>query len=99
MVLQEALLLGSMMAILSLSGSIGPSLARIAIFNIQMQEAKVAFNRMEEFTGLETESKAGMKIQSIDQITLEKMTFHYPGSLGLLKAINLTVEKENYAHC
>lgn len=93
MVLQEAMLLGTMMAILSLSGSIGPSLARIAIFNIQMQEAKVAFNRMEEFTGLETESKVGREIQSIDQIKLENMTFHYPGSLGLLKEIDLTIKK------
>ena len=93
MVLQEQLLLGSMMAVLTLSGSIGPSLARIAIFNIQMQEAKVAFNRMEEFTGLETEGKTGIEVKQIDKISLEKMTFHYPGTLGLLKNIDLTISK------
>ena len=93
MVLQDVLLLGSMMAILSLSGSIGPSLARIAIFNIQMQEAKVAFNRMEEFTGLDAEEKEGLQIETIDEITLEKVSFHYPGTLELLKNIDLTISK------
>ncbi len=93
MVLHDVLLLGSMMAILSLSGSIGPSLARIAIFNIQMQEAKVAFNRMEEFTGLDAEKDEGLQIDSIDEIRLEKLTFHYPGTLGLLKDIDLQISK------
>lgn len=93
MVLQETMLLGTMMAILSLSGSIGPSLARIAVFNIQMQEAKVAFNRMEEFTGLDAELSSGEGIDKIEQIKLEKVTFHYPGSISLLKNIDLTIEK------
>lgn len=93
MVFQDQLLIGSMMAIISLSGSIGPSMARIAIFNIQMQEAKVAFNRMEEFTGLAGESTVGDSIDGINQISLEKVTFHYPGTLDLLKEIRLKVQK------
>lgn len=98
MVLQEAMLLGTMMAVLSLSSSIGPSLARIAIFNLQMQEAKVAFDRMEEFTGLNAESQEGDCIDAVHEIVLEKMTFHYPpGSLGLLRDVNMTVRK-GYLH-
>ena len=93
LVLQDQLLLGTMMAILSLSGTIGPSLARIAVFNIQMQEAKVAFNRMEEFTGLEAEAEEGEQITTCSKLSLTNMSFSYPGSLGLLKDISMSIEK------
>jgi len=83
LVLQDQLLLGSMMAILTLSGSIGPSLARIAVFNIQMQEAKVAFNRMEEFTGLDAEDKQGDTLDNFDSLELREMSFTYPGIIEL----------------
>lgn len=95
LVLQGELLLGSLVALLSLSGSIGPSLTRIALFNIQFQEAKVAFNRMEEFTGIETENVNGkpLNVTSIESLTFDKVSFHYPGSLNLLKQINLQIKK------
>lgn len=95
LVLQDQLLLGSLVALLSLSGSIGPSLTRIALFNIQFQEAKVAFNRMEEFTGIETENVEGSDLQSKDlqSLSFNKVSFHYPGSLNLLKQINLKMKK------
>ncbi|MBK6265869.1 peptidase domain-containing ABC transporter [Marivirga sp. S37H4] len=95
LVLQGNLLLGSLVALLSLSGSIGPSLTRIALFNIQFQEAKVAFNRMEEFTGIKTEEVEGTKLNadSIETLAFDKVSFHYPGSLNLLKQINLQIKK------
>jgi len=93
MVLQDQLLLGSMMAVLTLSGSVGPSLARIAIFNIQMQEAKVAFNRMEEFTGLQSENENGQPIGHFSSMNLKDLSFNYPGSLRLLDNINMVLEK------
>ncbi|RUA28258.1 MAG: peptidase domain-containing ABC transporter [Bacteroidetes bacterium] len=95
LVLRGDLLIGSLVALLSLSGSIGPSLTKIALFNIQFQEAKVAFNRMEEFTGIKTENagKKEIKIEKIDTLIIENLSFHYPGSLNLLSNINMKVEK------
>lgn len=94
MVLQGELLLGSMMALLSLSGSIGPSLVRIALFNIQLQEARIAYDRMDEFTGLEVEEIKGQELPSyLQELELIDVSFHYPGSLDLLKSISLKVSK------
>ncbi|MCP4458862.1 MAG: peptidase domain-containing ABC transporter [Cytophagales bacterium] len=93
LVLQDQLLLGSMMAILTLSGSIGPSLARIAVFNIEMQEAKVAFSRMEEFTGLDAEQMNGDTLNNFDFIELSEVSFSYPGTLSLLNSISLVAKK------
>lgn len=46
---------GVFMAIFSLSASILPSLATIAFTNVQLQGARVAFERMFEFSSLEKE--------------------------------------------
>lgn len=93
LVITNQLLLGVMIAVLSLVGSIGPSLTRLALFNIQLQEAKIAFSRMEEFTTLETEKTKGEAISSIDSIQLTKLSFNFPGSLPLLKEISLKIER------
>ncbi|GAB3327737.1 peptidase domain-containing ABC transporter [Marivirga atlantica] len=92
-VFQDDLLLGSLMALLSLSGSIGPSLTKIALFNIQFQEARVAFDRMEEFSGIDEEQTEGIKLNEISKITCKEVSFNYPGSLDLLKKVSLDVTK------
>lgn len=93
LVITDQLLLGVMMAVLSLAGSIGPSLTRLALFNVQLQEAKVAFSRMHEFTTLKTEKTEGEAIERIDSIELHNLSFNFPGSLHLLKNINLRMKK------
>ena len=93
LVITDQLLLGVMMAVLSLAGSIGPSLTRMALFNIQLQEAKVAFSRMEEFTTLETEKLEGEPIPKIESMEIEKLSFNFPGSLPLIRNINLKIEQ------
>ncbi len=95
LVITDQLLLGMMMAVLSLAGSIGPALTRLALFNVQLQEAKVAFSRMEEFTTLETEKIDGEAIDRIDSIELDNLSFNFSGSLPLLKNINLKIEHGN----
>ncbi|MBS1539423.1 MAG: peptidase domain-containing ABC transporter [Bacteroidetes bacterium] len=53
LVLDKQLLLGEMVALLSMAGNIIPSVNRLVIANVQIQEAKVAFDRMYEFTSME----------------------------------------------
>ncbi|MEM9389000.1 MAG: peptidase domain-containing ABC transporter [Bacteroidota bacterium] len=94
MVLQSELLLGSVIALLSLSGTIGPSMVRIALFNIQLQEARIAYDRMKEFTGLGTENFDGESLpKNADTLEMRNVSFHYPGSLDLLVNVNLSIRK------
>jgi len=55
LVLGKGLLLGEMMAIVSIVGSLVTSVINTAMANIQFQEAKVAFERMYEFSAAEPE--------------------------------------------
>jgi len=93
LVITGELMLGVMIAVLSLSGSVGPALSRIALFNVQLQAAKVAFSRMEEFTTIETEKTEGEAIERINSIELENLSFNFPGSLPLLRNIDLKIER------
>ena len=93
MVLMGTISLGYMIAILSLSTSIGPSLTRIALFNVQLQKAKVAYTRVEEFTSLDKEEQKGEKIEEIVILEAQDVFFNFPGSLPLLQGINFEVKK------
>jgi ATP-binding cassette, subfamily C, bacteriocin exporter len=55
LVLEKHLLLGEMMAIVTIVGSLVTSVINTAMANIQFQEAKVAFERMYEFSAAEPE--------------------------------------------
>jgi len=62
MVLSKQLLIGELAAIFSIVGSMLPSIGNIAFANIKIQGAKVAFERMYEFTSIEPEPKYGGKM-------------------------------------
>lgn len=93
--IQGVLDLGVLIAIFSLAGSVGPSLTRVSLFNIQLQEAKVAFDRMQEFTSITSESQEGklIKDEASNALAIKNLSFYYPGSLDLLKDINLEIKK------
>jgi len=55
LVLNDGLQLGEFVAVLSVGGSLVPSLANLTVSNVQIQEAKVAFDRMHEFVKEEIE--------------------------------------------
>jgi ATP-binding cassette subfamily B protein len=65
-VLQDQLMLGELMAILSIAlGMIG-AVGRLTLTNIKLQEARVAFNRMYEFAGLEPEKGLDKSSQNVE---------------------------------
>lgn len=55
MVLSKLMLIGELAAIFSIVGSMLPSIGNLAFANIRIQGAKVAFDRMYEFTCIEPE--------------------------------------------
>ena len=55
LVLQKQLKMGEMMAVIGIASGMIGAVGRLATLNIQLQEARIAFERMYEFTSLESE--------------------------------------------
>ena len=95
LVISKEMKLGEMVAVISLAGSVLPSINRIVISNIQIQEAIVAFDRMFEFTSMKTEvalTNTKMKF-SLSQLTVQDITFRFPGRRQVLNELSLQLYK------
>lgn len=106
MVLQKQLKLGEMMAIVSLGSTLIGSVAKLSTTNIQLQEARVAFERMREFTELPKEQSDEPKPASdfltrdvtasqpvFENLTIDKLSYRFPGRSPLLRDVSLSVQK------
>jgi ATP-binding cassette subfamily B protein len=97
LIFQGELLLGELMALVSVGSTIVPAVAGLVVANIQFQEAKVAFDRLFEIAGLEVESdqeieenndfKANSPLLELDQVS-----FRYPGRTQILKGLSFQLE-------
>lgn len=94
-VVVASLKLGEMVGILTIVGSIIPSVNTLALTNIQLQEASIAFERMFEYTQLKPEgvSSQTTPLPQIESLRLTAVDFRFPGHSLLLKDINLEVQK------
>ena len=105
LVVQKSLQLGEMMAILTLVGSILPAVASLAMTNIQLQEANVAFERMYEYAHLTPEQQRPTGPQltdtgfspnltfSFESLAISDLTFRFPGRALLLENVSLTIRE------
>ncbi|HQH24753.1 MAG TPA: peptidase domain-containing ABC transporter [Bacteroidales bacterium] len=87
---------GELMAILSLSSTLIPSVMNLALISIPLSEAKVAIARMFEFTRISPEETDSGNIKeniAIEKISLNNMKFRFPGQKLFLTDINLEIEK------
>lgn len=89
---------GVFMAVFSLSGTILPALASIAFANVQLQGARIAFERMYEFSSMEKEflmadEDEKERIYEFKELRLMDVSFRYPGRGLLLEKVNFTVSK------
>ena len=87
-----------------MSGQMIPAANRLALTNLQLQEARVAFDRMFEFTSLEPEYKLNGQKNSrnnipftFDSLEIENITFRFPGRSQLLNSVSLRVKKGEMA--
>lgn len=85
--------LGELMAILGISGSLLPSIANLALISIPISEAKIAFNRMFEFTSIEKEKEEGIVIPTLESIQIKNLSFRFAGRSELFSNINIDIEK------
>jgi ATP-binding cassette subfamily B protein len=96
LVLKNTLQLGEMVAILSMTGTIIPSLNRLIIANVQFQEAHVAFDRVFEFASIKPEfvpEESKTDLEDIRALRVNNVAFRFPGRKQLLKEISLHVRK------
>jgi len=87
---------GELMAILSLSSTLLPSVMNLALVAIPLSEAKVAIERMFEFTRIRPEvsefKETGNNIE-IRKVSVNEIAFRFPGQKLFLKDISLVIEK------
>jgi ATP-binding cassette subfamily B protein len=87
---------GELMAIITLSSTLLPSVLNLALVSIPLSEAKVAIERMFEFTQMKPEEAvvdANAPDPSIREIGLSSISFRYPGQKLLLNNVSLEVCK------
>jgi ATP-binding cassette subfamily B protein len=94
LVLDKAIQLGELIAILSISSGLIPSLNRLVLANIQIQEARIAFDRMYEFASIIPEDNNGDSFDGSDggfSLKIENLSFRFPGHKLTLRDISLTI--------
>jgi ATP-binding cassette subfamily B protein len=93
-VLANHLKIGELMAILGLCSTLIPSISNLALISIPINEAKIAFDRMFEFTGLSPElDKNSIELTEFNTIRLENILFRFAGRSPLLNNISIDVKK------
>lgn len=85
--------LGELIAILGITGSLLPSITSLALIAIPINEAKIAFNRMFEFTSIEKEKQGNIELKKIDSVVIQNLSFRFAGRGQLLKDVNLSLNK------
>lgn len=94
-VLHEHLKTGELMAILGMAGSLLPSIANLALVSIPINEAKIAFDRMFEFTAIEPENNNDNKnvINEFENLQVNHLAFRFAGRSQIFKDISFEVNK------
>ena len=87
---------GTFMAVFSLSGTLLPAVAGIAFANVQIQGARVAFERMYEFASMEKETTQTTETSvpiEFEELKIENVDFRYAGRRQLLNGLSLSVQR------
>ncbi len=92
-VFNKELKLGELMAVLGLAGSLLPSVASLAMVSIPINEAKIAFLRMFEFTSVEKEIEDGIPISTIESIEIKNLSFRFAGRSQLFSNVDISLKK------
>ena len=94
-VISETMTQGTLLAILTLSSGVLPSLLNLALVAIPLSEVKVAMSRMFEFTLMEPEERMDLKENipgEFKRVELKDVSFRFPGRNLLLKNISIKLE-------
>jgi len=96
MVLGGTLRLGVLVAMLQMVHLLIPSAMSLALTNLRLQEARVAFDRMYEFTSLDPEyEREAVNRHHLGQfrsLSVNGLTFRFPGRRALLQDISFHID-------
>lgn len=84
---------GELMAIIGIASSLLGSITNLALASIPIQEARVAFDRMFEYSSLEKEKIEGEKITELNSVEIKNVDFRFNGRSRLLNNASLKLEK------
>ncbi len=95
LVYTDKILIGGLMAILGISTTLLPSISNLALVAVPLNEAKVAFNRMFEFTSVSPESDVlnGIDEFNFECLDIKDLAFRFPGRKRVLENINIHLKK------
>ncbi len=93
-VLHNHLKTGELIAIIGMCGSLLPSIANLALITIPINEAKIAFDRMFEFTDIEPEKDNNENaIENFESMQVQNLSFRFAGRSPIIKNISFEVNK------
>lgn len=88
------------MAVVSLASTLVGSVSKLSTTNIQLQEARVAFDRMREFTEMPKEpvvnavdSNATTDMPMFESLSVKELTYRFAGRPSLLQNVSFTVRR------
>lgn len=95
LVINHALKIGQMIAVIALVGTLIPSASRLSQISLQIQEMRIVIDRMFEFVGITPEYKNLEKELKIKAQSLQilNISFGFPGRKLLLKNISIEASK------
>lgn len=92
-VLSKETKVGELMAIIGISSSLLSSITNLALASIPIQEARVAFDRMFEYSSMEKEKDEGLNVKTIDSLEIANIDFRFKGRSKLFNDISFKLEK------
>ena len=92
-VLNNEIKVGELMAIIGIASSLLSSITNLALVSIPIQEAKVAFDRMFEYSSITKEKTEGLEVSVIESIEVKNLDFRFNGRSKLLNDVSLKLEK------
>ncbi len=92
-VLHGTLKIGYLVAIIGMCSSLLNSIANLALVAIPLNEAKIAFNRMFEYTSMEPEAKDGVSLDDFEELTVTNISFRFVGRPELFRDVSFNVRK------
>ncbi len=91
-VIIDDLKLGVFMAVFGISSSLLPYVTNLAMMIIPLNEAKIAFRRMYEFTGIDAEKYTKRTNFNFQEIAVENISFRFTGRKELFNKVSFNVK-------
>jgi ATP-binding cassette, subfamily C, bacteriocin exporter len=87
--------LGILVAISGMLGMLVPAVNKLALANLQIQEAKIALDRLYEFvqTKGEEDNATDLVLEELVSLQVKKVSFRFPGRKLLLKELSFELRK------